>query len=114
MGEDVHRSVGADGLRDGEQIVGHLAEPVGGVADRMIAFAEPAAVVGDDVELLGQRRRHMCPEVMAVGPAVDEQDGRALGTGLAELENSQVDPAVGDTSSTPVDHELSPSSDRRG
>ena len=78
MGDDVHGRIRAHRPGNRVQVVGEGFDAVRGHSARTVAAAEPAGVVCDDPDVVGELCGDLCPHVMGVGPAVHEQDRRTV------------------------------------
>ena len=97
--EHVDRLVGADRIDHGHVVTGQLRKGEVPVTLRVRRLAVAAIVDGDDVEALGEERRHTVPQVVRVGPAVQQQDGLARWIALLvdrDLDIAVADDALGD------------------
>lgn len=89
MRDHVHRALGADRVRDREQVRRQQRQPVLRTAARHRGLAGPAHVVADHVVVGGEFGGHVVPDPVGVGIAVHQQHGGRRGVAL--LEDGKVD-----------------------
>ena len=98
VSDGVRGAVRARGVEDGDHVEGELAHVVALARGGGARGARSAHVVGDDVEVAREPRRDSRPDLLGVGVAVDEEDGRTprvactrvnkFGVGVTVVSNS--------------------------